>query len=108
MAEHTYSHDLDGVWQALLALGDEDNKVAAVLRSKGIKGRQKEACACPVANYLAGIFGDKSTPEVDGATVKLLGWDHRQHMDLPDAVTDFVLSFDGDVYPDLIEEQANA
>lgn len=101
----TYSHDMDGVWQALLALGDEDNKVAAVLRGMGIKGKPTEACACPIANYLAGIFGEMSTPEVDGDSVKLLGWDHTGHMQLPTAIVDFVVSFDSDVYPDLIEKE---
>lgn len=102
--ERTYTQDLDGVWEALIALGDEDQKVAAVLRGNGIKGKPTEACACPIANYLAGIFGEMSTPEVDGATVKLLGWDHSAFMQLPEAVADFVVSFDSNCYPDLIEE----
>ncbi len=108
MPEQAYSHDMDGVYAALLALGDEDQKVAATLRSLGIKGKPTEACACPVANYLAGIFGEMSTPEIDGDVVTLLGWDHRTRMDLPTAIVDFVVSFDSDVYPDLIEERANA
>ncbi len=100
---HSYSQDMDGVYAALIALGDEDKKVAATLRSMGIKGKPTEACACPVANYLAGIFGEMSTPEIDGDAVTLLGWDHRNRMELPQAVEDFVVSFDTDCYPDLIE-----
>lgn len=103
--ERTYTQDLDGVWEALTALGDEDQKIAAVLAAKGIKGKQREACACPIANYLAGIFGDKSTPEVEENTVKLLGWG-TDHMQLPDAVQDFVESFDLGWFPELIEEAA--
>ena len=106
--ERTYTQDLDGVWEALIALGDEDQKIAAVLRAKGIKGRKNEACACPIANYLAGIFGEMSTPAVEETTVKLLGWDDRMHMQLPDAVQDFVESFDLGWFPELIEEASNA
>ena len=105
--ERTYTQDLDGVWEALIALGDEDQKVAAVLRSKGIKGRKNEACACPIANYLAEIFGEMSTPEVEESTVKFLGWGD-DHMQLPDAVQDFVESFDLGWFPELIEEASNA
>ena len=106
VAEQTYSHDMDGVWQALIALGDEDQKIAAVLAAKGIKGKQREACACPIANYLAGIFGEKSTPEVQESTVKLLGWSSRDFIQVPTAVEDFIESFDLGWFPELREEAA--
>ena len=106
MAERTYTQDLDGVWEALIALGDDDQKVAAHLRGLGIKGRRTEACACPIANYLASIFGEMSTPEVDESSLRLLGWPHAGRLVMPSAIEDFVESFDLGWFPELVEEAA--
>lgn len=37
--------------ECLAALGETNKSISAVLRLNSIKGRQRSACDCPIANY---------------------------------------------------------
>ncbi len=101
--EMTYTHDSGGAWSALAALGDEEADVAESLRRRGIKGRVYSERHCPIANYLATTFGGKSAPFLTVASVKFFGWDKREWMATPVAVSDFIEAFDCGRYPDLVQ-----
>lgn len=108
----TYEFSAAGLKQSLDALGTSANAVAGNLEAMGISGRVNEPDCCPVANYLR--------TSVKGATAACIGRDEdltlyatvedgqKSHVDvptIPTAVAGFVVQFDAQRYPDLIEER---
>jgi hypothetical protein len=108
-----------GVEQALRALGRTSNEVAANLSALGFRGCRNNESNCPVANYLLAVMdGIRSvgvyTNDVEGeydehyrdGYVDLSAWagGYPLQVDLPEPVVLFVIGFDDDKYPDLIEE----
>lgn len=90
------------VLQLLRDLGSDADVVAQSLRAKGIQGRKRVGCECPIAHYLLHqgvpqpiIAPDKVVYGPEEATV-------ADEVLLPEAVKDFVFAFDLDCYPDLI------
>jgi hypothetical protein len=83
----------------LCSLGVLSGHVAESLRSENIKGKQKQARCCPVANYLKSRgYNEPSVStwgiwyqDIDGVAVIPLG------------VQSFIVDFDAGDYPDLIE-----
>lgn len=71
--------------QALAALGDTPDAVAAELRRLGVKGRRRDAFGCPIAEYLRmlGLAGMVGTWAVNGESLTAFP-----------AVRDFILAFD--------------
>jgi hypothetical protein len=47
-----YPASWDGLKQALAALGDTADEIAASLQAQGIKGAREDSACCPVARYL--------------------------------------------------------
>lgn len=104
MTEHATLTDLlDRAYAELVHLGDTEDEIAAALRARGIKGRRKEACTCPIANFLVAVFGEECHPEVDD-DITFLGWNPKERLAVPAAVLDFIEAFDLGSYPQLIEE----
>lgn len=111
----TFDFSDEGLKQALDALGTSANAVAGNLEAMGICGRVNEPDCCPVANYLR--------TSIQGATGACIGRDEdltlyaqvegsgESHVDapaIPTAVAGFVVQFDAQRYPDLIEERPYA
>jgi len=83
--------------QALSDLGNTMDAVAATLRTKGIKGRRRSTCSCPVAKYLLSLG-------FVGVTVGDEVWVGDTMQRTPEAVCEFIATFDGGGYPDLDAE----
>lgn len=87
----------------LSLLGNTSKEVAASLRAEGVKGRQTEAGACPVA-----VFLKRKLPAYYFSVFSTVGVrqfdDWEDNIPVPKPVFHFLLDFDSGVYPDLIEE----
>ena len=76
----------------LAALGDSSEAVANALRSMGIKGRRRETCQCPLANYLRNISGEKI--RVGYQTAGFVESNDRSAIRMPNACQNFIYNFD--------------
>jgi hypothetical protein len=99
---------------ALLAsLGRDESAVAASLRERGLKGRPRVNCDCPLARLLRSEFPGHTfnvSPFPPWATMlRRESGCGRVEIDgegralLPEACADFALGFDKGEYPDLVE-----
>ncbi len=102
--------DRVAIQRLLIDLGNSPDEIATRLRLGGHVGVREEPCHCPVANYLLahGITGvrvvggdleddlDPLDPDVDRWTVPT-----------PEAVAEFVATFDAGGYDDLAVELAD-
>lgn len=94
--------------EALLDLGPDPDAIAANLAQRGIRGKRGDTECCPVANYLKTQF-EEYTPSV-APTMTLL-YEGSPYGAVtpyvktmtPDPVKRFIIEFDDDVYPDLID-----
>lgn len=86
--------------EALTALGDTADQVAAHLRAKKITGCRFNACHCPVATYLA-QSGVVEKPAVGDKTIGYLADWGDVEVQTPSAVADFINRFDAGEFPDL-------
>ena len=105
-----YTADLAGLRQALDALGDTPDRVAAKLTAMGCSGTPGMAECCPVGHYLEQVmpcgYEDLddcgSAVECDENTIRVrvedAGW---LHMDTPSAVARFSAAFDRHQYQEL-------
>jgi hypothetical protein len=94
------------VHDALTALGDNPDTVAATLHRLGHRGCRGSAVNCPVANYLRNQFPDAYDIDVDVADVAVypLPGDGRDVLiaNTPTAVAEFIELFDRKSgYPEL-------
>ena len=89
---------------AELAACKTAGEVAALMRSRGVKGVPGQRQRCPVARLLNGgaDAADFRVTGYHGSLVVLLA--NGRPLRLPDAVDDFVHRFDGLRYPDLVEQ----
>lgn len=91
--------------QALAALPDTADGIAAHLAEKGIRGGRREAEHCPIANYLTGTgFHTASV-----SPLCVIAWvetdlGRAETADLPDRVNQFVSRFDAGEWPALVCE----
>jgi hypothetical protein len=77
--------------------GHSSDDIAATLANLGIRGKRGDQCACPIVAYLKsrGIRGDINV----GPLWVILNDDIC--IDTPQAVRQFIESFDNRAYPDL-------
>jgi hypothetical protein len=85
--------------QALAALPDTPDGIAALLREQGIRGVRTDPCACPLAVYLTGL--NIEAPSVTESVVSING--AEEWMFTPDHIEAFVRRFDGGAWPELVE-----
>lgn len=102
-----YGATEDGLKAALAALGGTPEEVAKTLADGEYRGKREHACACPVATYVTAVTGREAS--VLGAAVMLLV-DQSDPRNLrwvdvvsPDAVADFVVSFDNGMFEGLVK-----
>jgi hypothetical protein len=106
-----YPFTEDGVLAALRALGSTVADVRQNLGALGIKGRTDDEGHCVVANYLKAAVGAEgaSVWDVDCTLTRDYIVDGEVGIedvivDTPDHVGAFVIRFDAEDYPELIEE----
>jgi hypothetical protein len=93
------------VAKLLADLGDTADAIADRLRALGIKGRARQACHCPVANYIerqSAYTGASVSRDLVLAVDPDLNYEALE-VPTPDAVAEFVRRFDDGVYLDLVE-----
>jgi hypothetical protein len=94
----------EGLWEALKALGDTPEEIAAALRRLGIKGQQHNCADCPGARYLLAIWPDLDLVEFDVPIVQIRRQPERATVNPPEAVRSFVALFDNRQYAqDLVD-----
>ena len=81
----------------LRRLGKTPEEVAKKLAKRGIKGRRRSHCSCPIANALTARFSRQCTMSRIAAGVPGVCL-----TDAPQAVRDFVGDFDKGKFPELI------
>jgi hypothetical protein len=94
------------VARLLADLGDTADAVADRLRALEIKGRRKEPCACPIANYLLSKTDavEVSVIQARSRFIILTPIGSRwQRVPNPEPVGEFLKRFDQGVYLDLVE-----
>jgi hypothetical protein len=91
---------LSRVRSLLDSLPKTPDKIAGFLQAEGIKGFRETASLCPIANYLRRELEYKAISII--TTCVLIG-NISGVVRLPEYVTDFVIKFDGDEYPFLVE-----
>jgi hypothetical protein len=97
-----YPVSWDGLKQALAALGDTADEIAASLQAQGIKGAREDNRSCPVARYLEKVFPGWE-PDVQGREV-ILAHGHEVGIEVDvEPIGAFVQAFDDEGYPDLDE-----
>lgn len=92
-------HPIDLVLQ-LGDLGSAD-AIAALLRSRGIKGTPQFPCHCPIANYIRKESGCRVAVTCN---VKVDLGNHGLEIKSPDSILEFIARFDDLQFPDLIDE----
>jgi hypothetical protein len=88
------------IGRLLAELGDTADEVADTLRAKGIKGRPKSGCGCPVARLLE--REGYTQPWVHGE-IYVERDDLELRVDFTEAIEQFIERFDDGVYLDLVE-----
>ena len=85
------------IHECLEKLGKTADEVHTSLLVMGIRGRRREKCQCPIANYIKAITNESRV------SVGLGGFNlARFYSELPLACQAFVDMFDCGCYPDLI------
>jgi hypothetical protein len=100
---------VERVTELFTALGDTTDKVAFSLYIAGITGRCGDTCGCPIANYLRahGLIGIGVSPdEVTVLEPHPVFGRQRVYVTPPAAVADFIVEFDSETYPQLIQRGA--
>jgi hypothetical protein len=97
----------EGLKEALSALGETADEIAASLQAQGIKGERSDAQCCPVARYLDQRFPGWE-PDVQGAYVSISHYEHGNHPGIHhevdvESIAAFVEAFDDEQYPALDE-----
>lgn len=82
--------------EKLKALPDTPDEIAEFLTARGFSGRRGSCYRCPIANYL----GSHLAVKIDKI---ILNIDTDQHLEVPEAVSEFICRFDSGRYPKLIE-----
>jgi hypothetical protein len=96
--------------EALTALGNTSNQVAATLQSKGIKGKCLTADACPIAMYINSILPNKTKCRVGGVVINFYDTSFidsgrfSASIGLTATIAEFISKFDTGSYPELIGE----
>lgn len=113
MPEYPFSDE--GLRAALAGFGRRRQKVARTMRKHCIKGDPDSCISCPIAVRLAELFGTEDVVVENTVTVtrdmfegddtvgRYYAWTEVISCDTPDAVIDFMASFDARQYPDLIK-----
>ncbi|MEV4134413.1 hypothetical protein AB0J72_19860 [Dactylosporangium sp. NPDC049742] len=95
----------DGVMEALTALGDTADAIAAVLLANDYTGRTASPACCPIARYLINTVPDLDANDVEIGTDDAGLWNaphnYGIYVDLPGPVVAFITDFDGGAYPEL-------
>jgi len=86
--------------QALAALPDTADGIAAHLTAQGIRGRRGSACTCPFASYLTSLGLADPVVSVLGIGA-LIDGKHRR-VPIRSAALEFVRRFDGGEWPELV------
>lgn len=95
------------ITEALAALPEEPNEIAALFGTLGIKGRAADACRCPIHQYLALKVGEDAIDTVGinsawgNPTVLKEGYPYNTEYPLPWAAQVFISHFDQGRYPAL-------
>jgi hypothetical protein len=84
--------NIQEIQTALMALGSTPEEVYTSLKEKGIRGRPKLPCECPIANYLKQVSGH--TYQVTNYSAYPDGFDSDNCVIIPQPVRQFILHFD--------------
>lgn len=87
--------------KVLESLGPTSDAVANALRQLGVKGSRKSYCQCPISNYL--IHERFLNPEVLSISIVVGPKGGRFAIEPPTSVAEFIVNFDQERYPDLIQ-----
>lgn len=91
--------------EALAALPDTADGIAAHLTALGIRGVRFDGCNCPVTNYLTGLGFDGI--DVDETRVRRRTEPRRsERVAASDAMSNFVRRFDRGEWPELVLDDA--
>lgn len=88
--------------KAIDELGPDAHAIATSLRDRGIRGRRRESCDCPLARFLSGLAGQSIS--VDGEAFRIFDGSNRHpRVLLTDVAGTFVREFDEGRYPYLVD-----
>lgn len=88
--------------QALAALPDTADRIAARFAADGIKGTRKDDGCCPVAVYLTSV--GLASPEVTENVIAVGGDDEDLFEFTPEHVVEFIQRFDNGAWPELVSD----
>ncbi len=92
--------------EALAALPDTADGIAAHLRAKGIRGVRENPDCCPIANYLSGT-GGLYGPDVDPSRIDAFTDEgDAEQVCTPAHIAEFVRRFDDGEWPELVLDDA--
>lgn len=86
--------------ELLAQLGSTAEQIAESLRKAGIRGRQRNTCNCPIANWMKTRPGIVAISTCRKRIMVIIEADCIVEP-TPPAVQDFITDFDGECYRDL-------
>lgn len=90
--------------EALAALPETADGIAAHLTAKGVRGVPGDGCDCPISNYLT-AYGFRRVWVTPAWMRAYPEPDVRQTVETPTRIADFVIRFDRGEFPELVLDQ---
>ena len=88
--------------EALAALPDTADDIAARLTAKGIRGVREASCNCPITNHLTGLGFHTVSVTLSRVIATRPGDRHPSDVRMPWWIAEFVHRFDSGEWPELV------
>lgn len=92
--------------EALAALPDTADGIAAHLTAKGIRGVTEDSCNCPMTNYLTGLGFDSTEVGERWVIARSFPGDRIEKVATPNHIREFIFRFDTGEWPELVLDDA--